>query len=414
MIYESNKTTIFCNVSTSISSVIGNITGLYKDFITSCFPKEYFKEIFITTTHVSNEQNGEDDVIKKRLPQLSISPGYIPSADETTMTPYPKWRRAFKPVFRDHRFSGREVFMNDEDEIYIYAIPYRMKINFETKIKVPTHMEKLDILFYVKQMFENGEKFYLNNKYLETEIPKSIIKALSAIKGFNLEDEDDLENYFNYLKTYSTGYISKKKNLSTGNEKYSYRFPANILVIIENGGDADGRTSNKINMSDNDNVIDFSISFEMWIPSNYVMQTVNLPVGDYSPDLSSERVGFDFTLQTRPNRIRGEKTEIEFKTFITEVNTSIDEIDISSMFPHDYRDFLISLVEQGDYELLNATFELVCFRDNIELKPDDYEIDWKTLTMKLIHPYQNYVYSIISYGNRKLINENIDQKIAKK
>jgi len=399
---------IFCQVSTALSSILGSVTGAAKEMMLSLFPKDYFREIFITTTLTSNqEKEHTDEVVVKRLPMLSIAPGYIPGNDDTIMGGQPLWRRGIKP-FRDGEGNYAKIFNNTQDFITVWAIPYRIKFSMDYKIKVSSFFEKIDCTQYLRQKMENGTKFFYNNVLLEAQLPNVIVKAIANIKGYDLNKNDDVNALYNYLKQYSSGYITRKINRATGNQTFFFKFNVNFLVSVTNGAESDGKTREKINQVDGDSIIEMGTEMELWIPTSFIFECKTLPKDDYNVYERNDKVHLDYTFKMRPKSTRGLRTEVAFSTILTDINIKTDSVNFKTLLDQDFIDIIENRIKAGDTPYVDDLFEVVAYRDNTELAyKKDYYVDWKSFTLYINNPYFNYVYSIGIYADVKKLNELI-------
>lgn len=407
---DHSKTIITCNIGTSITSALSQVTAVAKSYIENLFPKDYFKEVYITTSSAfteqadSNEEN--DDPKVKQYPQLSINPGFVADMDDNSWGSMPLWRRGIFQRFKENKYYGyRKIFYNDIEDITINVIPNRVKFTFECKIKIDTHFSKMDITNYLRQRLNNNDKFFLNNILLESEIPVTIIKAICGIKNLDITDNDDLAVLRKYLRTYSKGHITYKRNNSTGNNIFSFLYGSNILVNVDSPPESD-KNKERINMADDSGIVDFSFNMELWIPNNFFFECKTLPAGDYSPNLINEgKVTFERVVNMHPPEVLGDKVQIGWNKFITEVNVKIDKIDITSMFSKPVLKFIKDRCEANDLTVFDELFDFVIFRDSKPLKRgNDYKINWKTLEVEMILPLFNYVYYIGIYADQdKLI-----------
>jgi len=401
-----NNNIMSCFISTSVSSVVGNLTTVAKDYIESKFPRNYFKEVHVTTEISSSEMKEDaDDVKKKRLPILSINPIFMPSANDTLMESYPRWRRGGKRyMFRDTKSRYYPVFFDDVNDIYVWAIPNRIKVNFEMKVKVASSMRQMDLIYYIRQRMGTSGYSFLNEQRLETEIPKSIIKGMTQLTGVDTTDNDQVLEFLNYLQRYSNGYVTRKNNLSSGNPMYQFAYGSNILIHGESGSEGD---KEKINMVEKESNVSFAFSFETWIPSTFILESKNEVTYDNEEEyvFDDENISFAQSFNIKPNRIRGHKSELRWEGYVTDVNKTIDTVELESLFTEKQKKVIRYLIDNSLN--IDEVFEMVSFRDMKELVKDiDYTFDWDTLTLTSINPHQNYTHFVGLYADLKLLEEN--------
>jgi hypothetical protein len=355
-----------------------------------------------------NSQEENDDVRVKKFPQLSINPGFVADNDDTFGwgSPIPIWRRGLMYRYKENKYYGyKKIFYHDVDDITINVIPNRAKFTFECKIKIDTHLSKMDITNYLRQRLNNNDVFFLNEMTLESEIPATIIKAISKIKDYDISDNDDLHDFQQYLRQYSKGMIDYKINQATGNYIYSFIYGSNILVRVDSPPESD-KNKERINMADDNGIVDFSFAMELWIPNNFLFECNTLPVGDYNSMLNESKVTIEHVFKTRPPEVLGEKVRLAWNKFVTDINVKVDKVPIESMFSNKVKDFIEDRVEKKDIDILNEIFEILVYRNEKPMKlNEDFRINWKTLEIEMIDPLFNYVYNVGIYANQdKLFN----------
>ena len=410
---------ITCNVSNTVSSSMSSVTFIARELIEKMFPEGYFKDVYITTTQASSEMSSMDidDVKIRQYPIMSITPGYVPDGNEAVMNPFPLWRRGQFERFReDGRYGYKRVFYNDTDEIYISAIPYRIKFFFDYKFKLETHMNKIDFTHILRQKFQQGERFFLNGNYFEAEIPNTIIKAISRIKDYDLTDKEEYDEFCDYLNTGSEGNIHHALVHSTGRKRFTHTYESNILVNVETAPTTEGRSRTKVNMADDESEVELELSFELWIPGNYMFRCKTLPQGDYNDDLlpNERKVIIDKPLSPIVMRTKGNRTLNRIEKIVTDVNTTVDRINIEDLFKDDIVQLIRTSVARKDFTVLKILFDFDIYRDMKKLEEGvDYNINWKSKEIILINPFQNYVYNVASYIDRSVLYRLIGPETIK-
>lgn len=395
-------TFVMCEVSNTVSSSLSSVTYVAKEFIENLFPKDYFKEIYITTTQASTEMSSMDvdDIKIRQYPFMSINPGYIPDGNEAVMNPFPLWRRGRFQKFReDGPYGYKRVFYNDTDELYISAIPYRIKFIFEYKFKLETHLNKIDFTHILRQKFHQSERFFINNCFFEAEIPNTIIKAMSTIKDYDLTDNDEYKDFCSYLNHGSLGNIHHALVHSTKRKRFTHTYKSNILVTVETAPNTDGRTKNKVNMADDEGEVEMELAMELWIPGNYIFRCKELPEGDYNSVSGVDgKVVIDMPLKPIIMQTKGNRTLFNLEKIVTDTESKIDVIPINDLFTADINKVIDESVLKKDFTILKVLFEFDIYRDKYKLEEGvDYYVDWRTKEIVLKNPFLNYVYGVASY-----------------
>jgi len=407
---NSKKTIITCNVSNSICSLLSSMTGFARDLILDFFPENYFKDIYISTALASSQQAeiDDDDIPIKQYPQLSITPSFVPDYDDTYGGPYPTWRRGIVHTFNHYssRYGYKKIFYNDEDNLIISAIPNRVKFSFDYKVKVETHLQKMDVVYMLRQKFHNNDRVYWNNQLLKAQIPNTLIQALSSCKDLEIKDPYEREEFFRYLKNHSQGHIEPVIYTGSGNHTFVHTYLANILVTVETPPDTDTKTVTKNNMAGSEEIVEMTLTMELWIPSNYMFECNSLPSGRYEPTFDESKVYIYGSVPLRPNNTIGDKTLIKWQELVTEVNTPLDSISMDDFLPIETLDFINEQLQKRDYEYLVETFMFVLYRDRKKLDfGKDFVIDWREKKIVLLNPFFNYNYHIGCYANQATLYE---------
>jgi len=414
----SKKEIITCNVTNSICSLLSSMTSFAKDLILDFFPEDYFKDIYVSTALAASEQAGLDDdnIPIKKHPQLSITPSFNPDYDDTFGGPFPTWRRGVFQTFNHYssRYGYKQIFYNDEDNLIISAIPNRVKFSFDYKIKVETYLQKMEVVYMLRQKFHNNDRFYWNNQLLKAQIPNTLIQALSSCKDLNIKDCHDREMFLNYLKNHSQGHIQPVIYTGSGNHTFVHTYLANILITVENPPTTDEKSVSKTNMASHEDTVEMTLTMELWIPSNYMFECNSLPAGRYEPTFDESKVYIYGSVPLRPNNTIEDKTLIKWQEFITEVNTPLDSIYMDDFLPFETLEFINEQLEKKDYDYLVETFMFVLYCDKKKLDfGKDFAVDWKDKKIEIINPLFNYNYYIGCYAKQSTLFEWKEIKEAK-
>jgi len=411
-----NNTIITCNVSNSICSLLSSMTGFAKNLILEFFPENYFKGIYVSTALAASEQAGvdDDDVPIKKYPQLSIVPSFNPDFDETYGGPYPTWRRGIFETFRHYsgRYGYKKIFCNDEDNLIISAIPNRVKFTFDYKIKVETYLQKMDVVYMLRQKFHNNDRVYWNNQILKAQIPNTLIKALSRCKDLEIRDPHDRDAFLKYLKDHSAGHIEPVIYTGSGNHTFVHAYAANILVTVENPPTTDEKSVNKTNMASHEDVVEMTLTMELWIPSNYMFECKSLPADRYEPTTEEGKMYiYSSPSSLKPSNTMDNKTLIKWQELITEVNKTLDSVDMDDFIPYGALRFINEQLKKRDYDYLVNTFMFVLYRDGQRLEfGKDFLVDWKNKKIILVNPLFNYNYHVGCYANQATLFEWNERK----
>jgi hypothetical protein len=314
------------------------------------------------------------------------------------------------PISKNLRKNYDKVFFNETDQLYIYAMYDRVKLNFEFKIVVHSLMQQMDLLNYIKQMFIFDGHYYLNNIYLESEVPKLFINTILDEKGIDKTDSDEVIAFHDYLKIYSKNYIDVKKNLANDLDMYTFRYRANILCKAELPEKED---LGKKGMAEDGYSVIMKISTELWCPTGFLYESQK-PIPSETSSISDEYVKdtiiLNYTIKIEPPLTIADKTMILWQAYISDSNVSVDEVDLTSVMPNSIKKVIEynnnSATPINNYDM----FEVKVYYDDHELsrETNQFEFDWENLVLKTNEPLFGVTYHTGLWGNLKLINETLD------
>ncbi len=301
---ENNNVNIIQSIS-SASTMISSVTGDIRDYITAQFPRGFFKSEYIDTANTIAAQNKNrinfSQLNKLPCPSLHISPE-ISIEDPTGIMG--KSHILSSPnlfLFKDLKNRYDNVLRDSENKWSIYYTSDYVSTNIYFKITVNKYMQNINLLHYLNSHFQNNFSRYLNDQYMSIEIPKTIIKIIAKLKGWDLTLEADMismEKYLIEVSNKGEDYILKKKNLSTGQTCFFFNEKVNYLIEFSDL-DAPG-TINMEGMEESEYTISFKIQTSCWMANSFI-----------------------FSIDT--NRIRGiEQSEL---STILETSVTLDEND---------------------------------------------------------------------------------------
>ena len=394
-----------CRSLSTLSNIIGNTTSEVRNFIINLFPKGYFRSVY-TDTMLASLEMGTDDTIKKELPILIIRPRVV--LDDNTMSGRPfDWQFSTYFLYKKMRTNYFPVLGNDEDEIYIYAIPSRIRVDFEIEILTKTKMQQINTAFFLKQSVRHNAPFFLDGKregtLMEIEVPKKFIKVLHDVL-----ERPQTNDFEDYLKRHSMNYITRKTRLSSGNESYFYSYNTNLLCNFEgypsiDDGNQQGQIKKDFKVSSVLSV-KFTTFLNMMMESSkpYPKEFFNDLSTIIDDDLLSDSVFVHFTIKTRPNETRGDKTLYKWNAYITDT----DELDVLPFGDLIDEDVMKVIEYYRQYSLdFSRLFSIVLFKDGLEIVEEETIVDWDKLTLTNVKPIKDYTYHFGIYVDLKELHE---------
>lgn len=342
----------------------------------------------------------ETNEVKLPKPSLIITPVY--TAENSFMELIPYWHTVQYFTFKNPKKKYNGVLYDNVNDVYIYSIPDRVKLNFDVKIKLPSVMYAYNVLHYMKQKFEAGGYFYLNKVRLQAELPKMYTNIIRDRLELDKDSPDNRTKMEDYLLNNSYNGLHEKINLASGNSQYYYNYDTNILVNFPDIPTFDKNTNGLV--VDN-TVISFNFSFDFWSHSNYVLELKgNIPDPEIPEDvLEGATMKYDFYVPTTFIKEQEDgKHLLVHKPFIPDINEEIDILEFSPIVTSQVK----RVIEEAlKYKLdMQKLLKVKVLIDNQTLEEIAYDVDWKTLTLKTKNPMSNVTYTLIIYGNLKGLN----------
>lgn len=403
------------NVQTNISSVIGNATSFYIEYLKRLFPPGFFKDSFISGTLPSIEREAKD-FINRAKPTLIVRPEY--NAESGIMGELPIWHNAYQYVFKNSKSYYNTILSDPVNGNYIYGIPDRIKINMNTKIVMPTKIYSINVLHHLKNTIEPGGVFYLDNKSFENELPTSYVRLLIDLlekkenRKFDENNEEDLEYIENYFNRYSLNGCILRRNLSTGNKEFAFRYNSNVLLGMESLPTVDVSRRSK---SEDLAIVSFEITFEFTTNSNFILEIPdNTKIDDlYGEGFDSEgRYTFNIALPVEfAPEMDGDFRLYKKQKFIAEANIPIDVIEFGSLLNSGIIDFIKPYINKnGDFKDIEPA-KIEIYMNGLKLGKSDFHVDWNLMKLYMYHPIGNKTYGFAFYLNQLEYNKQDMNKI---
>jgi hypothetical protein len=409
-----NRDILVGRASTTMSSTIGNAVTVLRDHLYSRYPRGYFKHFHVNTALASKmmedrdrEDASDENVHLNEIPSMSVSPRYTGESN-TAMQELPYWRQVHSFLFKNTRRNYVGVLFNDEEKIFVYSIPDRVKVEFDVKVRFDTIMQQMDFVNYTRQMFSVGKLYYLNGVRMESEIPKSFIRALMAYKGADPSDRDQVDEFYSYLRKFSMNRIEYKRNLSNGTNSFFYGYDVNLLCNLE---EVSGSDYARDGMAEEKPTVDMRFTMEMWVPTSYVLETKQRFETDESelPTelLSDGSTGYiNHSVKLVPRRTIGDYTLLIWQGFVSDVNVRVDRLPLDEVFSRRLNSVIGALreTEEGRRRLDEIlTFSL--YADGQPMSPDRFNILWDGPELTVDAPLYNVTHHLGVYARMDLLND---------
>ena len=222
----------------SASTLISSLAGIIQNYVVSRFPKDFFKSIYMDTSQTINEQKKNDffnlNLNKKKYPSLAITPEL--SLDDPIGGMEKNIHISSPNLFlkKEMNRNYNTIALDPEQKFSLYFTSDYITTNFNFKIVTNSFVQNADLAFFLKSNFQEGFFQFLNDQYLQTEIPKTFIKIISELKNFNLFSSDDLDRLRLFLIDIGRQEqnIEKKVNLMTGKTSFFLDNKNNMLMLF--------------------------------------------------------------------------------------------------------------------------------------------------------------------------------------
>lgn len=259
----------------SASTMISSVAGIAKEYILSKFEPGYFKNVYIDTSETSIQQDRNAlynaSANKIPYPSMTITPEIsldspIGGMEKSLFLSSPNLfiRR------NSDRYYRKLVVDPDNDFSISYTGDY-ITTNFLFKITTNSFVSSTDVAFFLKSKFQTDFFQYLNNQFLQTEIPKSFIKMIADMKQWDLTNNDDMDALRLYLigTSRQPEYIQKKISLTTGQQCFFVNDTVNLLTLFT---DLDCPSSiNRDSQIEGEYVITFRFQVSTYLTNAFIL-----------------------------------------------------------------------------------------------------------------------------------------------
>lgn len=401
-----------CKASPSMTSIVSGIQTFAFNYFRSKFPKNYFKDTYMGTS-LTSKSFRHNPGANRMMPYLAMNTTFEAGGGDLFVQDWPLWHTTTYYVFKNLKRNYRLVFEDEENDIRIYAVPRRYKFNFNYNIILQTEMAAWNVLTYIDQQFENGGYNYVNNIRIPAEIPTVMIHNIAKRLKIDLNTKEGSQDMKDYLMTHALGPIEGKTNPGTGLEKYEFGYTTNVLLNYPDLANYDKEIRNLISHS---STVRYAMSAELWTPSNFILEIK----GDYKEqnvvtdvtDLGEDVLNFSMSVEQKiiPKVIDEGFQYITRANFETSVNEKIDTLPLDRLVM-DKIERNINVLREYDADL-SKVIKFVLFKDNEEVSPKQYRIDYRKLELELENPGSNTIFTIVCYSDLKKMNL-IDDLIQK-
>jgi hypothetical protein len=238
IIYKDDNDIRLVQSVASASTLISSLTGEIREYILSKFPKNFFKSIYIDTAETIQAQNRNDKynrgLNKLPYPTMGITPEISIDSPIEGMEKSPHLSSPNLFLRKDLKSFYKRILLDTEKKYSVYYTSDYITTNYNFRITTNKYIQNADLTYFMKSNFQQGFFQFLNDKYINTEIPKTYIKLISDIMGYNLDDSDDMTEMELYMIATGTheDIVRKKINLMTGKTGFFVNEKSNLLTLF--------------------------------------------------------------------------------------------------------------------------------------------------------------------------------------
>lgn len=278
----------------SASTLISSLTGEIREYITSKFPRGFFKSVYIDTAETIQAQNRNakynTTLNKLQYPNMAISPSI--SLDDPIGGMEKSMHMSSPNLYlrRDMKRNYKKLVIDPNQKFSMYFTSDYITVNFGFRITINKFVQNMDLAYYIKSRFQIGMFQYLNDRYLNAEIPKTFIKIIAEILGLDINDSDDMDKLRLYLISTGTqdNLIIKKINALTGKDCFFVNEKNNFLTLVT---DLDAPPAIiRESMSEGEYTINFRVQVSAWLPNAFIMSLNVDKFTELTPELINESV----------------------------------------------------------------------------------------------------------------------------
>jgi hypothetical protein len=214
------------------------------------------------------------------------------------------------------------LIADDQNLRYAGYETERMVVRFGVSFTVETDLRASELMMYLRRSLPVGQRFYLNDIDIATEIPRDILRAIWSDMGLgDGTDPDEVSEFRDYLRRVTAGNVEQVVNSASGRLTYAFSYRANPLVNIT------GVPSMSVNREGNvvrNAQVDIPFEMDVEVPVAYAYRQeealYNSDPYDANPFIGEEggQAYFSAAFRQRPpENIEGELQLVFFTSVVT-------------------------------------------------------------------------------------------------
>jgi hypothetical protein len=393
----------------SASTLISSLTGEIREYILSKFPKDFFRSIYIDTAETIQAQ-GRNDRYNKNLnklpfPNMSITPEISLDSPIEGMEKSPHMSSPNLFLRKDMKSFYKRILLDPQKKYSMYYSSDYITANYNFKITTNKFVQNADLTYFLKSRFQQGFFQFLNDRYINVEIPKTYVKIVADILGLNPDDSDDMAELELYLM--ATGVyedvIRKKNNLMTGKIGFFVNEKSNFLTLLTDIN-APGSII-RDQMSEGEYTITFRVQVSAWLPNSFILsidknkfteldrstietalsnKTSEQDEGFYSLSISNlllnRKEALNFELNSGESAVF---QEIHHMVFTYDISTSVSVVDLREYMKDDLKRIHAYMMDKN--MLISDLIRITMYNRSGPLSVQNFVVDYDYLltTIKL-------------------------------
>ena len=391
--------------------VISSLAGTLRAYVSSVLPQSYVKDYFIDTEVLITRIWGRrkfrplttSQLALRQLPLMTIK--VEPTADQSEFASGTTFWRSTR-FLQDPTLLTR-LIVDDNGLRYAGYETERMVLRFTVSFTVETDLRASELMMYLRRSLPVGNKVYLNDIDVTTEIPREILRSIwNDLQLGDGSNPDDVTAFREYLQRVTGGNVEQQVNSASGRLTYSYSYRTNPLMTV--GGPPSMNVNREGNVVRNATV-ELPFEFDVEVPVAYAYRCEETLAGDpFIPqNLVLEDMDgsahFSASIRTRPpENINGELQLVFFTSVVTDrlsERTSIgsDTTDLSSSISPRINTLVHRLLEDTTTLQVEARLWL----DGVDIPDTQWTMDMDTMQLTIsspaYQPQQRYHFAI--YAN---------------
>ena len=393
-----------------ITPVVSSLAGAVKEYVLSVMPKGYLKDFFIDTELPMYRRMNrrrfrpmtKSQIEIRHLPLLSIRVEVTadPSDFATGTTFWTSGRFLLDPT------KLTRLIADDANLLYVGYETERVVVRFQISITVETDLKANEVAMYLRRTLPVGQKFYINDIDIATEIPSNIVRTVWSSLGYgDGSDPAEVDAFRGYLRSATEGNVEQVVNSASGRSVFAYSYRANPLMSITGAPTVSvNRDGNVVRTAQ----IDLPMEADVMVPVAYGLRAEERLDADATedrigPSFLAEEGGIPYfasAVRSRPPETLPGNLQLAFFTSLVTADpdpldlAAPDVTDFSAVVNAELKDYIVRLLARGDTQMVDALLWL----DGNAVDPAAWEFDPTTWTLTILRaafqPRQKYHFGV--------------------